>query len=69
MISRHERDSVIGNIFRKHNLGSLPEPPFTNDMAANLTNRIKARLMDLEKDLTDTKVRTLHIYFRMLKCN
>ncbi|KAF3321332.1 DNA repair protein RAD50 [Carex littledalei] len=55
MMSRHERDSAIGNIFRRHNLDSLPELPFTNEVAANLTNRIKARLMDLEKDLADKK--------------
>ncbi|KAJ3675731.1 hypothetical protein LUZ60_004773 [Juncus effusus] len=54
-LSRHERDSVIGKIFTKHNLGSLPDPPFANDLALNFTNRIKNRLMDLEKDLTDKK--------------
>ncbi|KAF3323696.1 DNA repair protein RAD50 isoform X1 [Carex littledalei] len=55
MMSRHERDSAIGNIFRGYNLGSLPELPFTNDVASNLTNRIKVRLMDFEKDLADKK--------------
>ncbi|KAJ1696950.1 hypothetical protein LUZ63_005462 [Rhynchospora breviuscula] len=55
MISRHKRDSAIGDIFRKHNIGSLPELPFTNDVAGILTNRIKARLMDLNKELTEKK--------------
>lgn len=53
---RHERDSTIQKIFTKHNLGSLPDAPFSNDVAVNLTNRLKTRLLDLEKDLQDKKV-------------
>ncbi|OAY65538.1 DNA repair protein RAD50 [Ananas comosus] len=51
----HERDSTIQKIFTKHNLGSLPDAPFSNDVAVNLTNRLKMRLLDLEKDLQDKK--------------
>lgn len=67
MMYKHERDSAIGSIFRRYNLGSLPELPFTNDVASNLTNRIKARLMDFEKDLADKKVRTLRYHSEWLK--
>ncbi|AQK52837.1 DNA repair protein RAD50 [Zea mays] len=52
---KHERDSDIKNICTKHNLGPVPEHPFTNDVAMNLTNRIKARLSSLENDLLDKK--------------
>lgn len=55
-VVRHERDSTIQKIFTKHNLGSLPDAPFSNDVAVNLTNRLKMRLLDLEKDLQDKKV-------------
>nr|CAD1836552.1 unnamed protein product [Ananas comosus var. bracteatus] len=54
-VVRHERDSTIQKIFTKHNLGSLPDAPFSNDVAVNLTNRLKMRLLDLEKDLQDKK--------------
>ncbi|XP_061992720.1 DNA repair protein RAD50 isoform X1 [Rosa rugosa] len=49
------RDSTIQSFFARHNLGSLPNPPFSNEVAINLTNRIKSRLCDLEKDLQDKK--------------
>ncbi|CAL5058159.1 unnamed protein product [Urochloa decumbens] len=55
MYMKQERDSVIKKIFIKHNLGPVPEFPFTNDVAMNLTNRIKARLSDLENDLQEKK--------------
>uniref|UniRef100_A0A1D1XWK9 DNA repair protein RAD50 n=1 Tax=Anthurium amnicola TaxID=1678845 RepID=A0A1D1XWK9_9ARAE len=50
-----ERDLTIQRLFTKHNLGTLPNLPFSNEVAFNLTNRIKAKLMDLEKDLRDKK--------------
>jgi len=56
MSLRHERDSTIQRIFTTHNLGFLPDTPFSEEVAANLTNRIKTRLLDLEKDLEDKKV-------------
>ncbi|KAL5542789.1 hypothetical protein UlMin_010499 [Ulmus minor] len=55
MSLKNERDSTIQEFFKRHNLGSLPNPPFSNEVALNLTNRIKSRLMDLEKDLQDKK--------------
>lgn len=56
---RRERDLTIQSLFTKHNLGLLPSIPFTNEVAFNLTNRIKSRLLDLEKDLQDKKVGTI----------
>jgi hypothetical protein len=56
MSIKQERDSDIKRIFTKHNFGPVPEFPFTNDVAMNLTNRIKARLSDLENDLQEKKV-------------
>lgn len=55
LCSKNERDSVIQKLFSRHNLGALPNPPFSNEVALNLTNRIKSRLLDLEKDLQDKK--------------
>ena len=56
MSVKHERDSAIRTIFNKHNLGPVPDAPFTNDIAMNLTNRTKARLSNLEDDLQEKKV-------------
>ncbi|XP_061369150.1 DNA repair protein RAD50 isoform X2 [Gastrolobium bilobum] len=50
-----ERDSSIENLFAGYNLGSLPKSPFGDEVALNLTNRIKSRLVNLEKDLQDRK--------------
>lgn len=61
-----ERDSSIQNIFAKHNLGSLPASPLSDENALNFTNRIKSRLMDLEKDLQDKKVTLLLSLFSQL---
>ncbi|XP_064938273.1 DNA repair protein RAD50-like isoform X1 [Musa acuminata AAA Group] len=55
MSLRRERDSTILRIFTKYNLGSLPDAPFSNDVALNLTNRTKTRLLDVEKELQDKK--------------
>ncbi|URE31784.1 Rad50 zinc hook motif [Musa troglodytarum] len=55
MSLRCERDSTIQRIFTKYNLGSLPSAPFSNDVALNLTNRTKTRLLDVEKELQDKK--------------
>ncbi|XP_038971803.1 DNA repair protein RAD50 [Phoenix dactylifera] len=55
MSVRQERDSTIQSIFTKHNLGSVPDAPFSNEVAFNLSNRIKTRLLDLERDLQDKK--------------
>ena len=61
MSLKNERDSSIQNLFVKHNLGPLPKTPFGDEVVSNLTNRIKSRLMDLEKDLQDKRV-TLCFY-------
>ena len=61
MSLKNERDSTIQKFFARHNLGSVPNPPFSSDAALSLTNRIKSRLMDLEKDLQDKKVN--YIFF------
>ncbi|THG20290.1 hypothetical protein TEA_017249 [Camellia sinensis var. sinensis] len=51
----NERDSMIQNLFARHNLGSVPSTSLSNEVALNLTNRIKSRLMDLDRDLEDKK--------------
>ncbi|XP_027334431.1 DNA repair protein RAD50 [Abrus precatorius] len=55
MSLKNERDSSIQNLFARHNLGSLPKLPFSAEVALNLTNLVKSRLVDLEKDLDDKK--------------
>ncbi|OVA03774.1 DNA repair protein Rad50 [Macleaya cordata] len=55
MSLKHDRDSTIQRLFVKHNLGSVPSIPFSDEVAFNLTNRVKTRMMDLEKDLQDKK--------------
>ena len=56
MSLKNERDTTIQKVFARHNLGSLPNIPFSNEVALSLINRIKSRLMDLEKDMQDKKV-------------
>lgn len=78
MCLRHERDSAIQRTFAKFNFGSLPDAPFSNDVALNLTNRIKTRLSDVEMELHERKVRhfcvlyvtsvlTKHVYIYQLQ--
>jgi DNA repair protein RAD50 len=55
MSVKHKRDSAITKLFTKHNLGQIPDAPFTDAAAMNLTNRIKGRLSNLEDDLQDKK--------------
>ncbi|MED6119967.1 DNA repair protein rad50 [Stylosanthes scabra] len=52
---KNERDLSIKNLFARHNLGSLPKSPFSEEVATNLTNRVKSRALDLENDLQDKK--------------
>lgn len=59
MSSKNERDSSIQSLFARYNLGSLPKSPFSDEVALNLTNRVKSRLMDLQRDLEDKKVTVL----------
>ncbi|XP_022146955.1 DNA repair protein RAD50 [Momordica charantia] len=51
-----ERDSTIEELFARHNLGSVPNTPFSDEVAFNLTNRIKSRLVDLDKDMQDKRL-------------
>ncbi|CAK9149108.1 unnamed protein product [Ilex paraguariensis] len=53
---KNERDLTIQKLFERHNLGSFPNCPFSNEVVLNLTNRLKSRLMDLDKDLQDKKI-------------
>ncbi|CAM0879260.1 unnamed protein product [Alopecurus aequalis] len=73
MSVKHNRDSAIRKIFTKHNLGPIPDAPFTDDVAMNLTNRTKARLSNLENDLQEKKKSNdTHLEFlweRYLKVN
>ncbi|KAK6161690.1 hypothetical protein DH2020_005071 [Rehmannia glutinosa] len=55
MSLKNERDSIIHSLFRKHNLGSLPSGPFSDEVAFNLTDRIQSKLKDLKKDLQEKK--------------
>lgn len=48
---KNERDLMIQKLYGRHNLGSLSSTPFSNELALNYTNRIRSRLIDLEKDL------------------
>ncbi|PKI61118.1 hypothetical protein CRG98_018438 [Punica granatum] len=52
---KNERDAMIQKLFSRHNLGSLPAAPFSNEVVLSLTNRVKSRLLDLEQDLQDKK--------------
>ncbi|CAM8905564.1 unnamed protein product [Rhodiola kirilowii] len=52
---KNERDLAIKKLFVRHNLGSTPQPPFNDDVSANLTNRVRSRLLDLEKDLEEKR--------------
>lgn len=56
MSLKNERDSTIEELFARHNLGSVPNTPFGDEVASNLTNRIKSRLVDLDKDMQDKRV-------------
>lgn len=63
MSLKNERDSSIQNLFARYSLGSLPKSPFSDEVALNLTSRVKSRLGDLEKDLEDKKVTLLSFPF------
>ncbi|XP_047335105.1 DNA repair protein RAD50 [Impatiens glandulifera] len=52
---KNDRDLMIQGLFSKHNLGNIPSRPFNEEVASNLTNRVKSRLGDFEKDLEDKK--------------
>lgn len=52
---KKERDSTIQELYRQHNLGSLPKTPFSNDVASNHISRLNSRLKDLERNLDEKK--------------
>ncbi|XP_050239038.1 DNA repair protein RAD50 isoform X1 [Quercus robur] len=56
MSLKFERDTTIQKLFARHNLGSILDIPFSNEVSLSLINRIRSRLMDLEKDMEDKKI-------------
>lgn len=56
MSLKNERDSTIKSLFQKHNLGSLPSGPFSDEVALDLTDQIQSKLKDINKDLQEKKV-------------
>ncbi|CAN4107174.1 unnamed protein product [Withania somnifera] len=52
---KNERDFTLRKLFDRHNLGAVPSGSLSDDVASNLTNRIKLRLTQFEKDLQDRK--------------
>ncbi|KAK7379637.1 hypothetical protein VNO80_05101 [Phaseolus coccineus] len=55
MSLKNDRDSSIHDLFATYSLGSLPNSPFSDEVALNLTSRVKSRLANLVKDLDDKK--------------
>lgn len=55
MSLKKERDMKIQELYRQHNLGSLPKIPFSNEVASNHISRINSRLKDLDRDLDEKK--------------
>ncbi|XP_022761845.1 DNA repair protein RAD50 isoform X2 [Durio zibethinus] len=55
VVSKKERDSAIQQLYARLNLGSIPNSPFSDEVALNLTNQIEERLMELDKDLDEKK--------------
>lgn len=67
---KNERDFTLRKLFDRHNLGAVPTGSLSDDVASNLTNRIKLRLTDFDKDLQDKKVilplfYTIHTYIQL----
>lgn len=55
MSLKKERDSKIQELYRQHNLGSLPKTPLSSEVASNHISRIKSRLKDFDRDLDEKK--------------
>lgn len=55
MSLKKERDLSIQKLYEMLNLGTLPNSPFSNEVALSLTNCIELRLEDIMKDLEDQK--------------
>lgn len=56
MSLKKERDVTIQKLYEMLNLGTLPNSPFSSEVASNLTNCIESRMEDCRKDLEDQKV-------------
>lgn len=54
---KRDRDSMIQELFSTHNLGSLANGPFSDETAMRCTNRLEKKILDLEKDLQEKKVK------------
>lgn len=52
---KNDRELKIKRLFERHNLGVVPNSPFSDEVALNLINRVQSRLKDLDKDLGDRK--------------
>ncbi|GER39775.1 DNA repair protein RAD50 [Striga asiatica] len=55
ILLKDERDLKIRSLFKKHNLGSLPSGPLSNEAALDLTGRIQSKMRDLREDLVRRK--------------
>ncbi|KAL8515845.1 hypothetical protein ACS0TY_014518 [Phlomoides rotata] len=55
MSLKTERDSTIRSLFKKHNLGSVPSGPYSDEVASGLVDQIKSKLGNLKKDLEAKK--------------
>ena len=63
MSLKKERDATIQRLYEMLNLGTLPDVPFSNEVALNLTNCIELRLEDCRKDLEDQRVKIFSLLF------
>ncbi|XP_027116885.1 DNA repair protein RAD50 isoform X1 [Coffea arabica] len=52
---KNDRELKIKRLFERHNLGVVPNSPFSDEVALNLINRVQSRLKDLDNDLDDKK--------------
>ncbi|XP_055811220.1 DNA repair protein RAD50 isoform X2 [Solanum dulcamara] len=52
---KNERDVTLRKLFDRHNLGAVPTGSLSDDVATNLTNRIKLRLTHFDKDFQEKK--------------
>lgn len=50
-----ERDSTVRTLFAKLNLGPLPNGPFPDEVASDLTSRIRSKVKDLNYQLQEKK--------------
>ncbi|KAK4483342.1 hypothetical protein RD792_010528 [Penstemon davidsonii] len=55
MARKNERDLTIQSLFRKHNIGSLPSCPFSDEVASDLTVQVDSKVKNVKKDLQDKK--------------